>query len=43
VELDREALAVLHRNYQLCGLTERDDQEAMQQVEPGWQFMPTRW
>jgi len=43
IELDRNALAALHRNYQLCGLTERDDQLAMQQVEPGWEFIPTRW
>ncbi|MBN1621100.1 MAG: hypothetical protein JW871_00730 [Endomicrobiales bacterium] len=43
VELDREALAELHNNYNRCGLTHRDDEIEMQKVEPGWKFELTRW
>lgn len=43
VELDREALARLHRNYLDCGLTRRDDEIEMQKVIPGWKFQPVRW
>lgn len=43
VELDREALAVLHQNYLNCGLTCRDDQAEMQKVAPGWEFKAVRW
>ena len=43
VELDREALAGLHRNYLDCGLTKRDDQVEMQKVVPGWEFKAVRW
>lgn len=43
VELDRKALARLHRNYVDCGLVRRDDQVEMQKVEPGWEFRKTRW
>ena len=43
VELDRNALAVLHQNYLDCGLTKRDDEIEMQKVQPGWKFQSVRW
>lgn len=43
VELDRDALAALHRNYIACGLTKRDDEIEMQNVQPGWTFQAVRW
>ena len=43
VELDRVALARLHKNYVDCGLTKRDDEIEMQKVVPGWKFQSTRW
>jgi glucarate dehydratase len=43
VELDRQALAKLHRNYLDCGLTKRDDEIEMQKVVPGWGFKMVRW
>jgi glucarate dehydratase len=43
VELDRKALARLHQNYLVCGLTKRNDEIEMQKVEPGWTFKATRW
>lgn len=43
VEIDQAELARLHENYKICGLTERDDQAAMQAKQPGWQFQPLRW
>jgi glucarate dehydratase len=43
VELDRKALARLHQNYVICGLTKRDDQVEMQKVVPGWEFKAVRW
>jgi len=43
VELDRGALARLHRQYLDCGLTKRDDQVEMQKVIPGWEFKAVRW
>ena len=43
VELDRAALKELHEKYKRCGLTRRDDQAAIQKVQPGWKFKPTRW
>ena len=43
VELDREALKMLHQNYIDCGLTKRDDEIEMQKIEPGWKFQAVRW
>ena len=43
IELDRDALATLHRNYLDCGLTKRDDEIEMQKIEPGWKFTAVRW
>ena len=41
VELDEDALARLHEQYQRAGLAKRDDVAEMQKIEPGWQ--PVRW
>ena len=38
VTLDREALARLHRNYQDCGYTVRDDATEMKKHWPDWTF-----
>lgn len=43
VDLDRDALAVLHQNYLACGLTERNDEIEMQKKQPGWRFQAVRW
>jgi glucarate dehydratase len=43
VELDRAALAKLHKNYLDCGLTKRDDEIEMQKIQPGWKFKAVRW
>ena len=43
VEIDQEALAVLHQNYLNCGLTERNDELEMQKINPDWRFQLTRW
>lgn len=43
IELDKVALARLHKNYVNCGLTKRDDEIEMQKVIPGWKFQSTRW
>ncbi len=43
IELDRAMLATLHEQYEVCGLTERNDEIEMQKVQPGWKFQATRW
>ena len=43
VELDRGELARLHAQYLDCGLTERNDEEELRKVEPGWKFQAVRW
>ena len=43
VELDRDALAALHRAYLECGLTERNDEIEMQKMHPEWKFRSVRW
>ena len=43
IEIDRDKLANLHRQYIECGLTERNDEVEMQKIEPGWSFQATRW
>lgn len=43
IELDRAALARLHRQYLDCGLTDRDDEVEMRRKEPGWSFVPVRY
>lgn len=41
VELDEDALALLHAHYHEAGLSRRDDVTEMQKIEPGWK--PVRW
>lgn len=41
VELDEDALARLHEQYQKAGLAKRDDVAEMQKIQPGWK--PVRW
>ncbi len=43
VELDQDALKLLHKKYKDCGLTHRDDQVEMQKIDPEWTFQSTRW
>jgi glucarate dehydratase len=43
VELDQAVLARMHAQYLACGLTYRDDETEMQQVEPGWTRRLPRW
>jgi len=43
VELDRAALARLHENYRMCGLTHRDDVAEMKKLDPMWEARLTRW
>jgi glucarate dehydratase len=43
VTLDRDKLAMLHERYLKCGLTERNDELAMQVKQPGWRFEASRW
>jgi glucarate dehydratase len=43
VELDRDALAVLHEQYLRCGLRDRDDTGYMRRVDPGYRTAIPRW
>jgi glucarate dehydratase len=43
VELDRDALAALHEQYQRCGLRTRDDTGYMRRVDPGYRRLQPRW
>jgi glucarate dehydratase len=43
VELDRDALAVLHEQYLRCGLRDRDDTSYMKRVNPAYQRVIPRW
>lgn len=43
VTLDRDKLALLHERYLKCGITERNDELAMQEKQPGWRFEASRW
>ena len=43
IELDRVMLAKLHKQYNDCGLTERNDEIEMQKVQPGWKFQAMRY
>lgn len=43
IELDRKELARLHKTYQDCGLTDRNDEVEMQKVVPEWTFKALRW
>jgi glucarate dehydratase len=43
VELDRDALAVLHEQYLACGLRNRDDTGYMRRVIPDYERQQPRW
>ncbi|WP_042380713.1 glucarate dehydratase family protein [Streptacidiphilus melanogenes] len=43
VELDRDALARLHRQYLDCGLRNRDDTGYMRRVDPAYRLVQPRW
>lgn len=43
VELDREALERLHRQYLDCGITERSDTTYMRRFDPSFDPSPARW
>ncbi|NUW36912.1 glucarate dehydratase [Nonomuraea sp. SMC257] len=43
VELDRDALAVMHEQYLRCGITSRDDQGYMRRFEPGFSTRRASW
>ncbi|MFB6783755.1 glucarate dehydratase family protein [Streptomyces sp. NPDC056352] len=43
VELDRDALARLHRQYLDCGIRNRDDTGYMQRVDPNYRSLKPRW
>ncbi|WP_042374828.1 glucarate dehydratase family protein [Streptacidiphilus neutrinimicus] len=43
VELDRDALTRLHRQYLDCGLRSRDDTGYMRRVDPAYRLVQPRW
>jgi glucarate dehydratase len=43
VELDRDALALLHEQYLSCGLRNRDDTGYMQRIDPSYERKSPRW
>lgn len=43
IELDRDALGRLHRQYLECGLRSRDDTGYMQQLHPSYELQSPRW
>lgn len=43
VELDRDALARLHEQYQTCGLRQRDDTGYLQRFDPSYTARSPRW
>ena len=43
VELDRDQLQKLHKQFLACGLKERNDEIEMKKVNPEWQFELQRW
>lgn len=43
VELDRDRLELLHRQYLTCGIRSRDDTGYMQRLQPGYQIKSPRW
>ncbi|MER6944785.1 glucarate dehydratase family protein [Nonomuraea sp. NPDC000554] len=43
VELDRDALAVMHEQYLKCGLTSRDDATYMRRFDPSFSVRRPRW
>jgi glucarate dehydratase len=43
IELDRDALDRLHRQYLACGLTSRDDTGYMKRLNPSYELQSPRW
>ncbi|MFG2847825.1 glucarate dehydratase family protein [Kitasatospora sp. NPDC048296] len=43
VELDRDALARLHRQYLDCGIRNRDDTGYMRSIDPAYELVKPRW
>jgi glucarate dehydratase len=43
VELDRDALAVMHEQYLTCGVTARDDTTYLRRFEPAFTAKRPRW
>ncbi|HKS02836.1 MAG TPA: glucarate dehydratase family protein [Arthrobacter sp.] len=43
VEIDRDALERLHRQYLACGLRSRDDTGYMQRLQPSYRLQSPRW
>jgi glucarate dehydratase len=43
VELDKEKLAIAHKNYLKCGITKRNDEVEMQKINPSWKFSKVRY
>lgn len=43
VELDRDALGVLHEQYLTCGVRRREDTVYMRSIEPGFEPNTSRW
>ena len=43
VEIDEDALAVLHRQYLECGIRDRDDTGYMQSIDPSFENTCPRW
>ncbi|MFI7462612.1 glucarate dehydratase family protein [Nonomuraea sp. NPDC049646] len=43
VELDRDALAVMHEQYETCGIRARDDTTYMRRIEPSFSAKIPRW
>ncbi|YCK41370.1 enolase C-terminal domain-like protein [Actinomadura sp. ATCC 39365] len=43
VELDRDALAVMHEQYETCGIRARDDTTYMRRMEPAFSAKIPRW
>jgi glucarate dehydratase len=43
VELDRDALGLLHEQYLTCGVRRREDTVYMRTVQPGFEPNTSRW
>jgi glucarate dehydratase len=43
IELDRDALLKLHKDYKNCNITHRDDTAEMKKIDPDWVFKAIRW
>ena len=43
VEIDEDALAVLHEQYLRCGIRDRDDTGYMRGIDPAFELLSPRW